>query len=195
MASISTLSALRIIESKNIRFLTEREARNLFGFENINSLYKFLQRLEKNKVIRRVSKGKYVTEHVGDFEVANFIVQPSYISFESALSYHGVLSQFPYTVTSATTGKTKSVLVGKKEFEFCHIAAKMFCGYLKDKNFLIADREKSLIDIAYFSMKGLKGIDWDELDLTELDKNKLEKYIVETKVKDLGHFMTVKGII
>ena len=130
MASISTLSALRIIESKNIRFLTEREARNLFGFENINSLYKFLQRLEKNKVIRRVSKGKYVTEHVGDFEVANFIVQPSYISFESALSYHGVLSQFPYTVTSATTGKTKSVLVGKKEFEFCSINLFQFIGFL-----------------------------------------------------------------
>jgi len=132
------MKILLSLEEKRLKFVTEAEFARLFKIENQNTLNKTLQRLNKNGILIRVIKGKYVlaSADYGDFELANFLVQPSYVSFESALSFYGVLPQFTYTLTSATIKRTKKIFFSK-EYEYTHLNRNLFWGFVKNKNLIL----------------------------------------------------------
>lgn len=176
METISKDKVIRILSQKGVSLFTISDARKLFGFRKENTLYKLLQRLEKASIIKRVLGGKYLftLKEVSDFELANFLVTPSYVSLESVLSFYGILSQFPYTITSVTTGKSKKIIHEDKEYEFVHIDPQYFFGFVKHDNFMIASPEKALLDELYYYTKGLRGISLEELDLTKIDRTKLK---------------------
>ncbi len=176
METISKDKAAKLLHQKEVSLFTVSDAKKLFRIDKENTLYKLLQRLEKSEVIRRVSHGKYrfLFREVHDFALANFLTAPSYISLESALSFHGVLSQFPYTVTSVTPLKSKKVRYEGKEFEFVHIDKKYFSGFLKTDDFLMAGPEKALLDALYLAAKKLRVVPVEELELTRVDKKILK---------------------
>jgi hypothetical protein len=127
-------------------------------------------------VIERVNRGKYIFlfKEINDFELANFLIKPSYISLESALSFYGILPQFPYTITSLTVSKSKKIVTREKEYEFTHLEKKYFFGFEKNDNFLIASPEKALIDELYFMAKNLRKLHLEDLDLNKVDKRKFK---------------------
>jgi len=177
METISKQKAIQILIQKKISLLDVNTAQKIFSFRNENSLYKFLQRLEGADILKRVTKGKYLfsLKETNDYELANFLFTPSYISLESALSFYGILAQFPYTITSVTPRKTKKIIYNEKEFEFAHLKREYFFGFIKKDNFLIALPEKALLDELYFVSKGLISISLDELNLSIIKKEKLKK--------------------
>ena len=67
-------------------------------------------------------------------------------------------------------------MIGQKEYTYSHIDQDLFWGYEKKEDFLLAEKEKALLDLLYFQTKGLRSLDWDELDLKEIDKKKLIYY-------------------
>jgi len=177
METMSKQKAIQILQRKNISLFDINDAQKIFPFQNKNSLYKLLQRLEKADILKRVANGKYMIsfKEVNDFELANFLINTSYISLESALSFYGILSQFPYTITSITIQKTKKIICNKKEFEFTHLRKEYFLGFIKKDNFLIALPEKALLDEFYFISKGLRNLSLEELNLSLINKSKLKK--------------------
>lgn len=177
METISKQKAIQILIKKKINLLDVSTAQKIFSFRNENSLYKFLQRLERADILKRVTKGKYLfsLKETNDYELANFLFTPSYISLESALSFYGILAQFPYTITSVTPLKTKKIIYNEKEFEFAHLKREYFFGFIKKDNFLIALPEKALLDELYFISKGLTNISLDELNLSIIKKEKLRR--------------------
>ena len=177
METISKQKAIQILIQKNISLLDVNTAQKIFSFQNDNSLYKFLQRLERADILKRIVKGKYLfsLKEINDYELANLLLTPSYISLESALSFYGILAQFPYTITSVTPLKTKKIIYNEKEFEFAHLKKEYFFGYVKKDNFLIAQPEKALLDELYFISKGLIRISLDELNLSIIKKEKLNR--------------------
>ena len=177
METISKQKAIQILIKKKINLLDVNTAQKVFSFRNANSLYKFLQRLERADILKRVTKGKYLfsLKETNDYELANFLFTPSYISLESALSFYGILAQFPYTITSVTPLKTKKIIYNEKEFEFAHLKREYFFGFIKKDNFLIALPEKALLDELYFISKGLTNISLDELNLSIIKKEKLRR--------------------
>ncbi len=177
METISKQKAIQILIKKKINLLDVNTAQKIFSFWNENSLYKFLQRLERADILKRVTKGKYLfsLKETNDYELANFLFTPSYISLESALSFYGILAQFPYTITSVTPLKTKKIIYNEKEFEFAHLKREYFFGFIKKDNFLIALPEKALLDELYFISKGLTNISLDELNLSIIKKEKLRR--------------------
>jgi len=128
-------------------------------------------------------KGKYhfLFREINDFELANFLVDPSYLSLESALSFYGILPQFPYTITSVTPLKSKKIIFKEKEYEFLHLNKKYFFGAQKIDRFLIAHPEKALLDELYFVSKKLRKIHYQDLDLTEINKTKLKNFLQKYK--------------
>lgn len=63
-------------------------------------------------VLVKIRRGLYTInlpfkEPPDTFELAEIIYGPSYISMESALSYHGWIPEAVYTITSATTRRKK----------------------------------------------------------------------------------------
>lgn len=176
MATISKEKAIKILHKKNVSLFTISDAKKIFKVEKRNTLYKILQRLEKAGVIERIMKGKYrfLFKEVNDFEIANFLITPSYISLESGLSFYGILPQFPYTITSLTPRKTKKIIYQEKEYEYGHLKKDYFFGFEKKDNFLIATPEKALLDELYFMSKKLRKVHFEDLDLSNINKDKLQ---------------------
>ena len=95
------------------------------------------------------------------------------ITLETALNFHGVLSQFPYEIASITTKKTVAKTLNGKAFRYARIKQELFWGYESAHGFLIAQPEKALLDL---QSKGLAIVHTDELDMSKLDKARLAEY-------------------
>lgn len=181
MEFISRDEAIKTLYQKQVNLFDVAYAAKIFAFKRQNSLYKLLQRLEKAQIIKRITKGKYqfLLAQVNDFELANFLYQPSYLSLESALSFYGILPQFPYTITSVTPLKSKKIIYQEKEYEFAHVGKRHFWGFTRKEKFFIATAEKALLDELYFMAKGLRKIHLSDLDLRNIDKKKIKTMSLE----------------
>lgn len=143
------------------------------------SVYLIISKLLKSKILEKVGKNCYILAKIPahQYLVANYHLTPSYISFESALSYYGILSQFPTEVTSATSKKTANYNLNNQMYSYVHLKKDLFWGYDKrDDGFLIASPEKAVLDQAYMASKGLKSFPKDELDWSLVDRKKLAEY-------------------
>ncbi len=171
MASLNHATAILQLD-KNC--FTTSDIKVLLQIEKNRTLEDAVQRLIKSKVLISLERGKYLkgAANVSDFEIAQFLYSPSYISFETALNYHGILSQFPMEITSATTKRRIIKEVLGKVFSYANISTKLFTGYYKEDKFLMALPEKALFDQLYMIARGLKTEQYmDEMDYTRV-KNK-----------------------
>lgn len=151
------------------------------GLNSESALRKALLRLEQKGLIKRVGSGLYLNllKPARVEEVAMVLGKPCYISFESALSYYGVLSQIPLVLTCATIRKpfTKETPVGTILFR--HLKRELFWGYLEKDGILYAETEKALLDWVYWSKKTEKTPPLlDEINWSELHLDKLRKYVL-----------------
>jgi len=173
METYSTTDIIKILKEKNLTLFSLADFERLFRLKKRNTLYKKILRLEKKGIIQKLIKGKYrfLLNSTNDFNLANFIYQPSYVSLESALSFYGIVAGFPHRITSLTVKKSRMFIIDNKEYLYSKISSKLFWGYEKKENFLIAEKEKALIDYLYFCQKGLRSLDREDLDLSEIDKS------------------------
>ncbi len=197
METYSTPDIIRILQKKQVSFFSLADFGRLFNIGNQQTLYKKIQRLEEKNIIQRLIKGKYrfLLSPGNDFTLANFLYQPSYISLESALSFYGIITGFSYQITSVLTNKTRFVNIDGKDFQYCQISSDLFWGYEKKDEFLIADKEKALLDYIYFSLKGLRSLDWEEIDLSEIDKSKMAIYLKKVNKRKMTEVFAEKIIL
>lgn len=135
-------------------------------------------RMLKSGMIRRLKKGLYLFRgvEINDFEIANRLIKPSYISFESALNYWGITTQIPAVITSAATRSKKFDFIDK-EFSFSNLPKNLFnFGIQKESDFFIADPEKTLLDIVYYASLGKRSVTFDRLDTKKINKPRLFIY-------------------
>lgn len=89
------------------------------------------------------------------FFVANKIYSPSYISFESALAFHGLIPEGVYTITSATSIKTNNFKTSRGEFDYHKINPSLLFGYelisFGNKLTKVADPAKAILDFFYIN--------------------------------------------
>ncbi len=148
-----------------------RTLQRLLGIKNDRTGYRVIDDLVKNEILTKIERDKYQVAGRGStFKIANFLYQPSYISLETALNYWGVVSQFPFEVTSITSKKTSTKSFDGKVYGFRHIAPKYFGMFTKVDGALVALPEKALFDQIYLTSKGLKTINFDEYDMTKIKK-------------------------
>ena len=178
METYSTTNIIRLLKEKQIALFSLSDFERLFNIKNNNTLYKKIARLEKKRLIKKLIKGKYyfLLNATNDFKIANYLYQPSYISLESALSFYGIITGFSYKITSISTKKSRAFDIDQKEFQYSQINQNLFWGYEKKENFLIAEKEKALLDYLYFHLKGLRGFDREEFDFKEINRDRLRIY-------------------
>ena len=201
MEAITKSDFINVFREKGISLFTFGDVRKIFGL-SINTTAILLGRLKDKKIVEPLVKGMYVfrlaKETPGDFEVANFIYTPSYVSLESALSYYGIVDQFPYQVTSITPRKTKNFEVGAKTFSYAHIKPKFFCDYRREGGFLIAEPKKAVFDFLYLVSKGAGGR--GNIGLLRLDEDiaglkGLREYIKNLTDERFFRFCQNQGVI
>ena len=129
MNKTDALKALRILDRRGIYVLTKGDIEKLFPEEAEKTLEKSLQRLVRDGILDRVTKGVYLnpmatsrkSNVVEDIAVALRRGFFSYISLESMLSEYGVISQVPTRrLTVMTTGAKGSYDTPYGTIEFTH---------------------------------------------------------------------------
>lgn len=173
-----SLITKKVYES-TAQLFTLKTLREHLEIEKSSSLFKVVNRLIDSEVLIKIERNKYALKKYscGEFTFANFLTESSYVSFESALSFYGILSQFPYEVTSATLGQTRSKKFNDKAYGYYHLQKSLYCGYTKVDDYLIAEKEKALSDQIYLASKGIKKIHPEEYDFSPIDTKKLKSYL------------------
>jgi predicted transcriptional regulator of viral defense system len=147
----------RQIKGKNIKLFSPLDVQRFLGRSKVAVRF-LLYRLKKSGYIVSVKRGLYklTNEQISDLYIANKLYTPSYISLEFALSYHGVIPETVYEVTSVTTKATRRFETLGKVFSYRTIKKSAFTGYEVQKqqglSFNIADAEKAFVDINYLRL-------------------------------------------
>lgn len=191
MERLFQIKIIRKLNSSNLSLFTISDFKRLFAIRKDNTAYKIIERLSAKGILKRLTKKRYLfaLRPVDDFQIANFLYSPSYISLESGLCFYGILSQFPYQITSITPKKTRVIEALNKEFAYFQIKQELFFGYEKKENFLIALPEKALLDYLYFCSKGLRTFERDDFDLKIINKKTFLSFLGKAKNKNLNKFL------
>ncbi len=141
--------------------------------------------------IQRIRNGYYVFSSTIKnecflFFTANKIYKPSYISFESALAYYGIIPEGVFLQTSATTLKTNYFKTSLGDFSYKRIKNELFFGYkLIQQNgltFKIASIEKAILDSLYLSenvttVEDFEALRWNKEILKTISFKLIQEYL------------------
>ncbi len=147
----------REIKKKNIKLFTPLDVQRFLGRSKMAAQF-LVYRLNKKGYVVSVKRGLYKLsdEQIPDLYVANKIYSPSYVSLEFALSYHGVIPETVYEITSVTTKDTRRFETLGKIFSYRTIKKVAYTGYEIQKqqglSFYIANAEKAFVDTNYLRL-------------------------------------------
>lgn len=99
--------------------------------------------------LTRLEKGKYaITDDI--FAIATSLVQPSYLSFGSALYLRDLLEQTPTRIDVVSPKYKKRIRVGNSEIRFIQFGSARIFGYERilrgDFFAFVAETEKAIVD-------------------------------------------------
>lgn len=117
---------------------------------------KIASRLTNGGFILKLSRGKWALQrNVNTLAVAEHLTSPypAYISLQSALYLHGMISQIPAVTYVVSLGRPRRYETPLGTFSIHHIDAEFFFGFDLDRSgrYKIALPEKALVDLVYFS--------------------------------------------
>lgn len=126
-----------------------------------------LSRWVASERIVRLRRGVYALSsayrkrEVHPFEVANRLVEPSYVSLESALSFYGLIPEAVFSTTSVTTARPARFETALGRYAYRHLTPELMWGYRETElgasgraTALVARPEKALLDLAYLRPGG-----------------------------------------
>jgi len=181
------------------------------GYNGINDK---INKLKKDGLLQTLKRGLYL--HKSPFIntitskeiIANTLLSPSYISFDYALYFYGLIPESVYDVTSATTKRSKNFTTDVGTFSFRQVKKELYPIGLKiesakNGNFIIASKEKALSDKIYYtkdiqitSKKAMKEflevdlrVDFDELE--DCNRDVFKKYYEISKSKKIKFLLQV----
>ena len=114
--------------------------------------------LIREGILQPVKRGLYIagpkitSTKPDPFLLANHILGPSYVSSESALSYHGLIPEKVYEITSVTTKATRRFSTPLGVYSYTRLPLPYYSYGIrsveadKQQRFLIASPEKALFD-------------------------------------------------
>jgi len=154
--------------------------------EKLTKIRLQLSRWVKDGRVVKIKKGIYTLAEPyrkidpEPFAIANALKSPSYVSLQSALSWHGLIPEFVPVATSVTTGRPQVIETPLGRFEYRHVKTSMFCGYRKTslsakQDAFMANAEKALLDLVYLTPRGDSPEFLRELRLQNLDVIDIEK--------------------
>ncbi|MBI2427114.1 MAG: hypothetical protein HYV34_04670 [Candidatus Kerfeldbacteria bacterium] len=121
------------------------------------------------------------------FLIANKLYTPSYVSFEMALSYYGLIPEGVYSVTSATSKKTIKFKTPVGEFSYRNLKPQLLFGYslqlVGKQKYKLAEIEKAVLDYLYLNPASTRKADLLEWRfeasefLAKADITKFNRYV------------------
>jgi len=138
----------------------------------------FISRLVKRGELIRLKNGFFIIAErikkgpVPFAQIGNLLYGPSYLSYEWALSYYGMIPEGVYVITSASATKSKSFVTPLGTFDYLHLIHSRYTVGIDQKEnqsgkFLIATPEKALADLVHLKSRGMESVEDMLIDLVE----------------------------
>lgn len=168
----------------------------------------------RSKLFRLVKQGRYTPIIKGLYEtdknipaylLAGSIYGPSYLSFEYALSYYGLIPEAVYTITCATFEKKKKKKYDTSfgTFTYRDVPSEVFplgLNVLQEKEYFyrIAIPEKAICDELYTmapvaNMKELLNLLTENLRIEKTELKRLDLSVIE-ELSDKYHTTNIKKL-
>jgi len=146
--------------SQRLKILNDSK-RTVFNTKDLQSLWQesprntviIAKRMVNRGLILKLSKGYYaLNKEYNPYELANLIVSPSYVSFNSALFFWDVCFQVTDTINSVATFNYEKK-IGDITFKYYAMKEELFFnleGIIIKDNISIASPERAILDSFYF---------------------------------------------
>jgi predicted transcriptional regulator of viral defense system len=149
----------------------------------------YIHRLEKQKLVKRIEKNHYTT-YSDPFLIASRIIWPSYLSCWSALKFHNLTEQVPFSLQVVIPYYKKQIVFENTPIIFVTSKGQNFFGYEKINyqgfEIFVADKEKAIIDCALYRKASFSElIDIVKNNFKELDLAKFIRYLKKIGNKSL----------
>jgi len=161
------------------------ELQILWRENQLNTKISALRMLKKSLIIR-ITKGYYALNYnYNIYELANLIIKPSYVSFNSALSYKGLNFQPRKEIDSVSLINYKKI-INNVQYKYFSMKKELFFnleGVIIRDNVSVACPERAMLDCFYFGF--LPDIsNKEKLNITYLKKlSEIYPYTVQKKIK------------
>jgi predicted transcriptional regulator of viral defense system len=130
----------------------------------------------------------HARERPASLALASRLHQPSYVSLQSALAYHGAIPEAVPVVTSVTTGRPRRFTTPFGQFVYRHIHLRLFWGYQEvvlgpGQAAYVAFPEKALLDLVHLTPGPARRRFVTQLRLSSraLDPARLEEFARRTE--------------
>ncbi|PIW64901.1 MAG: hypothetical protein COW13_00305, partial [Candidatus Omnitrophica bacterium CG12_big_fil_rev_8_21_14_0_65_50_5] len=156
------------------------------GMVNAASVKVQISRWVKSGKLIQLKRGIYLLAdpyrkiQTSEFYIANALKNPSYVSLEKALEYHGLIPEAVAVYTSVTTKRPESLRTPAGMYDYQHVKPSLFWGYTSvtfhGQTFFMAAPEKALLDFFYLKhvkvsedyLEGLRLQNTENIDLEKL---------------------------
>jgi len=177
----------QLLTSSTKTVFTTGDIGKIWRYENYNSLIKRIEYFLKTDKLLKIKKGLFAINgrEIDNFELANKLRQPSYISFETVLYREGLIFQPTNSITLASKESIR-ISLHKQKFLYRQLKDEILLqkkGILEKNNCFFASKERALLDILYispsFSFDNLRNLDFAKIQslLPIYQRSSLQKII------------------
>jgi predicted transcriptional regulator of viral defense system len=149
---MTQVEALAKIEALGQPFFETKDIAALLAVEHSNA-NKIVVRLAKSGLIVPLVRGKWALRRVNKLAVPEHLTSPypAYISLQTALYYHGMISQIPSITYAISLARSRRYETPIGSFSIHHVNPDFFFGYALDRSgsAKTAIPEKALLDVFY----------------------------------------------
>jgi hypothetical protein len=184
---------------KNVR-LIEKWSGSMDGVLTIGDLKRLFNENNNiklnNQVIKKFSRGYYVTESFSLESLAARIYSESCITCTTVLAKNLAIGSVPArTVYAVKTGRNRSFLSRFGNVVYFGIAPHLLFGFYNDKGIRYANPEKAFLDTLYFYQKGRTfSINiFSDINMSVLNIKKIRNYL--TNYRNPRFITFVKGYL
>lgn len=171
-----------ILKEKGMKLFSAHELQMLLNISS-SALNRLIWSYAKKGFIIKLKNNLYslAENPASPYFIANRLYSPSYISFDTALSFHKIIPETIYPFTSATPKITRLFEAANIAYHYFHIKKEAYTGYIPLKydhnTVLMAEPEKALADYLYFVSLKKRGLHYERIDLSHINRAKLIAYI------------------
>ena len=152
------------LDKAGLTIFTSQEFRRATGLSTASTKFLLIRYVKRGLILKlKEKRGLYCLKRrpPPKWHLANKLLRPSYISFESALAHYRAIPETVYGISSATPLTTRTFHALGTLFTFQKIKNPAYIGYrsaqIEDTTVLVAEPEKALADYLYFVHLGKKS--------------------------------------
>lgn len=172
------------------------DLKTLFNDFNDLSLFRKINKLVENDILKKFFRGYYITPEYNIEHLSSVICEESYISLNTILAKEMIIGSIPkFRLSCVKLGRNREYKNEEVTIKYFSISDQLFFGYKKIEGINYALKEKAFLDTLYFYQKGNKfsfNI-FQDINIEKLNLDLITYYLKEYKNPRFVSF--VKGYL